>query len=64
MEVTRLEVGDLVWDKSSNMLGIVIERGGYETKVLWNDGVKCWERVDEFEIDEDKKIPFIYSMPF
>lgn len=64
MEVTRLEVGDLVWDKSSDMLGIVVEGGAYKAKIRWDDNALCWERISEFKIDEDKKIPFFYLMPF
>ncbi len=64
MEVTRLEVGDLVWDKCSNILGVVVKGGSYKAEVLWADNYSCWERISEFKIDEDKKIPWIYLMPF
>lgn len=64
MEVTRLEVGDLVLDKHSDMFGVVIESGNYKAKIRWGDNALCWEMVGDFKIDEDKKIPWIDLMPF
>lgn len=67
MAITRLEVGDIVWDSCGKEFGIVITFSPFaysHAKIQWNHGNITWETISNFSLTGPQNIPSIEVMPF